>query len=90
MDGTSKAIREIAEEANAAGCPIDEAALKRFVSPDKTMREVEDDMEEMTIEEAFKVTKKGKTRAGFTTNKGHGTSKARRKMASKSRKINRK
>lgn len=47
-------------------------------------------MEEMTIEEAFKVTKKGKTRAGFTTNKGHGTSKARRKMASKSRKINRK
>ncbi|MBP8291148.1 MAG: hypothetical protein KAX65_00155 [Caldilineaceae bacterium] len=28
-------------------------------------------------------------RAGITTNKGHGTSKARRKMAKASRKINR-
>jgi hypothetical protein len=29
-------------------------------------------------------------RAGFTTNKGHGQSKQRRKMAAKSRRINRK
>ncbi len=35
-------------------------------------------------------TKPGKhTRAGFTTNKGHGESKQRRKMANKSRRINR-
>jgi hypothetical protein len=30
------------------------------------------------------------TRAGFTTNKGHGQSKARRKMAAESRRRNRK
>ena len=51
---------------------------------------VEEVMEEMTPEEASKQTKKGKTRAGFTTNKGRGTSKARRKMARQSRKMNRK
>lgn len=32
---------------------------------------------------------KGKIRAGFTTNKGNGEGKKRRKMAAKSRRINR-
>lgn len=70
---------------------------------DKTMSETEEQMaeimaekeagraaEELEVARAAGLRKPPKVRAGFTTNKGKGTSKARRKMAAKSRKANRK
>jgi len=45
---------------------------------------------ESIVENARKRSRIPVKRAGFTTNKGHGTSKNRRKMAKASRKRNRK
>lgn len=70
---------------------------------DETMSETEEQMaeimaekeagraaEELEVARAAGLRKPPKVRAGFTTNKGKGASKARRKMAAKSRKANRK
>lgn len=46
--------------------------------------------EELEVARDAGLRKPPKVRAGFTTNKGKGTPKARRKMAAKSRKANRK
>ena len=46
--------------------------------------------EELEVARDAGLRKPPKVRAGFTTNKGKGTPKARRKMAAKSRKTNRK
>jgi len=49
----------------------------------------EQTLDELPVEEAAAARPKTHKRAGYTTNKGHGQPKARRKMAAKSRRVNR-
>lgn len=53
-------------------------------------KEVEKRAEELMIARSFGMARPPKQRAGITTNKSKGTPKARRKLAAKSRRINRK
>jgi len=75
------AINEIAEEAQAAGAHVDADMLQNVA---------EKEAEELEIARSFGMRRPPKVRAGFTTNKGKGTPKARRKMAKQSRRANRK
>lgn len=46
-------------------------------------------LQSLGAEQRFAQPEKGHVRAGYTTNKGRGQSKTRRKMAKQSRRINR-
>lgn len=62
---------------------------------EEAMTDIEEEIQKIQAKEAEELMlarglrKPPKHRAGITTNKGHGESKARRKMARQSRKMNR-